>query len=206
MTALSFYECNDCGFLHPINFAGLCSDLDNRYTPDELDELHGEDGWLETDDPGDKPMAMTDKPNDKPNADKPNFARIQRITATTDLFGQPLDIGCKVRVFHFYDYDHETDQCRGVSALGEGQGYWEGTLTAIGDAPEDRNFPGPRYTIKTESDTYWARNNANSPAVRRRQASTETIHPPVNGTPVKLRGQDLGWRTFGVFRITDDEK
>jgi hypothetical protein len=199
--APSFYECNHCGFLHPLGFAGACADLDHRFTPDELDELHGEDGWIETDDPGEPttaPKAMAD--------DKPNLARIQKITATTDLFGQPLEVGCKVRVFHFYDYDPETDQCRGVSALGEGQGFWEGTLTAIGQAPEDPNFPGPRYTIKTESDTYWAKNNTNSPAVKRRQATTDTVYPPVNGTPVHLRGRDLGWRTFGVFRITDDEK
>lgn len=135
-----------------------------------------------------------------PMSDKPNFDRINRISAATDFYGNKLEIGCRVRVFHFYTYDPDSDECEGITP--DKFGYFEGVLLGIGDAPEDPQFPGPRYTIRVNLSAF-VRPNAIEPT-RREQDTRDIITPPVNGTVVQFRGKDLGWKTFGVFAITNE--
>lgn len=48
-----YYECGCCGHMHHIDRPGWidCRDDATRFTCNQLDALHGENGWLEIDDP-----------------------------------------------------------------------------------------------------------------------------------------------------------
>lgn len=40
-----YYECEICGHCHPWSWNGDCRDDANRFTGDQLDEKHGQDGY-----------------------------------------------------------------------------------------------------------------------------------------------------------------
>lgn len=51
-----FYECGVCGFFHP---GGWDCAVENRFTPEELDEQYEDDGWVEIDPPVTAPEPET---------------------------------------------------------------------------------------------------------------------------------------------------
>jgi hypothetical protein len=40
-----YYECGICGHCHPWDWSADCRDDANRFTNQELDDKHGQDGW-----------------------------------------------------------------------------------------------------------------------------------------------------------------
>ena len=40
-----YYDCEICGYFHPINWNGDCRDDANRFSYDQLDAKHGVNGY-----------------------------------------------------------------------------------------------------------------------------------------------------------------
>lgn len=47
-----YYECGICSCFHPVEWNGDCREDEHRYAMDELDNLHGGNGWDQVDQPG----------------------------------------------------------------------------------------------------------------------------------------------------------
>ncbi len=46
-----FVECGCCGAFHNIAYSGDCRNDDERFNIEDLDEMYGEDGWVEAEPP-----------------------------------------------------------------------------------------------------------------------------------------------------------
>jgi hypothetical protein len=44
-----YYHCGCCEQFHSVQFDGDCRDNTARFNPEDLDDLHGSDGWVEVD-------------------------------------------------------------------------------------------------------------------------------------------------------------
>ena len=114
-------------------------------------------------------------------------------TAERDVYGNPLEIGCRVRSFRA-PFAFEDGRVAGLELRGERVGYMEGVLTAIG-AVEHEGCR--RYSIEVEK-----RVSARGGDVEEETLSEtdpwKRINPPLNGTPTSM-----GEHTFGVVRLVD---
>lgn len=183
--APTYFECADCGFYHRQHrtHIGACqTDPAERFTPEELDELHGEQQWQEIE-------GEVELPVQSERARK-NLDRLTGLTAETDYEGNVLEPGCSVRVFDFYRYDPETDGIAGINTIGDRVSYAEGVLVRI-------NEPNGKYTVQLRIEVQ--RTNTTSriaPGSIVSRPIGGLCYPPTNGTPTQM-----GWPTFGVFRI-----
>jgi hypothetical protein len=175
----TFYECpnGNCGFLHPFGYNVSCADIENRYDPDSLDDLYGEDGWREV-----EPVATT----------KPNLLRLEGLRPDIDLNGNVLEVGCRVRYYRSAHYVVETDTIAGYAMTATSGSAIDGVLEVIGEVDADGIA---RYTIRAVSEDLPTHDHRffNQTGklvvinrVKRMRPNGDYIHPPVNGAPARL--------------------
>lgn len=113
------------------------------------------------------------------------FDRLADITATTDLNGNAIEVGTRVRSFDFPLMTSE-GLALGLELEGERSCYMEGVVQAIG---EDDLEGCRRYRILVDKIV---RSGAPSP-VNAVEGQAPLIYPPLNGTPT------FGSKCFGVL-------
>lgn len=115
------------------------------------------------------------------------------LTAGIDVYGNPLEVGCRVRSFSS-PFAFGDGRIAGLEMTGERVGYMEGVLTAIGEVEHEGC---PRYSIEVES-----RVSGRGGDIRVEPLAEDSpwkrIIPPLNGTPTSMGG-----RTFGVVRVVE---
>ena len=111
--------------------------------------------------------------------------RLANITATTDLNGNAIEVGTRVRSFDFPLMTRE-GLALGVELEGERACYMEGVVEAIG---EDDLEGCRRYRILVDKIV---RSGVVSP-LNVPEGERALIYPPLNGTPT------FGSKCFGVL-------
>lgn len=111
--------------------------------------------------------------------------RLENITATTDLNGQPIAVGTRVRSYDFPLMTRE-GLALGMETEGERACYMEGVIEAIG---EDDLEGCRRYRILVDRIV---RSGVEAP-VNVVDGQRPLIYPPLNGTPT------FGSKCFGVL-------
>ena len=139
----AFYECH-CGFYHALGYKGGCEDATARFLSEELDELHSE-GWQEvfTDQEVEPAPQVVAAPRRK------NFNRMMALTPETDVEGNKIEVGCRVRCFSGTYYDSEHDYLMGLDTIGNGS-YSEGRVLAIEEHTPLDWHPGIYYLVEME--------------------------------------------------------
>ncbi len=120
---MSYFECPKCSCYHVVGYDGNCED--EAFLDEELDELHGVGGWEEIE------VTRDLVPETAPITHrKKNYDRMMRVTEDTDINGNKMKPGCKVRCFYDAAYDAERDWLIGMETVGNCS-YFEGELLAI---------------------------------------------------------------------------
>jgi hypothetical protein len=128
----AYYECH-CGFYHPLGYDGGCEVADARFISEELDEIHGEGQWQEVF--VDQEGEVSAPPAPSPVRRHKNYDRMMALTEDTDINGNKLVPGCRVRCYSLAAYNADNDWFTGMEiADRESEGhfsYLEGELVAI---------------------------------------------------------------------------
>jgi len=115
------------------------------------------------------------------------------LTAGIDVYGNPLEVGCRVRSFRS-PFAFGDGRIAGLETAGDRVGYMEGVLTAIGEVEHEGCR---RYSIEVEKRVSGRGGDIEVEALTER-SPWKRIIPPLNGTPTSM-----GEHTFGVVRIVD---
>lgn len=113
------------------------------------------------------------------------FDRLADITATTDLNGNAIEVGTRVRSFDFPLMTSE-GLALGLELEGERASYMEGVVEAIG---EDDIEGCRRYRILVDKMISGGMDRE----VKAAPGQRPLIYPPLNGTPT------FGSKCFGVL-------
>lgn len=113
------------------------------------------------------------------------FDRLADITATTDLNGNPIAVGTRVRSFDFPLMTTE-GLALGLELEGERASYMEGVVEAIG---EDNIEGCRRYRILVDKIIFGGAPRE----IKVVPGQRPVIYPPLNATPT------LGSKCFGVL-------
>jgi hypothetical protein len=120
--------------------------------------------------------------------------KIDALTATTDVQGNTIAVGDRVRSFDFPLYLEDRDCFLGIDTEGDRVAFVEGIVEAIG---EDVMQGCARYRIRIEREVCIA----DGKTIPDCYGAGHEVFPPVNGTPSWMHG-----RTFGVVKVDPRER
>ena len=185
-----YVECSDCGFFH--TEAVSACDGAERHIPEDLDEQYGEGGWVEIAyDPTEEPQPM---------GARANFERMMALTPETDIEGNRIEVGCRVRCFDSTRYDPEHDGLLGLNIDGRCS-YIEGVITEITKYTPPSWHEGVYYLVETQKSVSPVIERSRNDYTVRDETQTlnlrGTVHILANGS--RIADDAL---SFGVVRLS----
>lgn len=124
---------------------------------------------------------------------------IDALTATIDIFGQEIAVGCRVRSFDF-PFISDDGRVEGLETEDSDRiAYVEGVVEAINDYSHGNGHPAYRILVDKQvlKGAVFVMTTL-EPADREWTLVGQHIFPPVNGTRSMLGG-----RTFGVVALPE---